>query len=107
MASAHGAGLMVLPFVLGMTGAMAQEAAHHPGHAAHLGAAAGPVSGLMAAAGATVIHTVGYLGVTAVVAWIVYRHVGLGLLRRAWVNLDLVWAVALIVTGLVALGMAS
>jgi hypothetical protein len=108
MASAHGAGLMVLPLVLGMTGAMAQEAGHQHGHAAHMGAAAaGPSDGLMAAAGATLVHTVGYLAVTAVVAWIVYRHVGLGLLRRAWVNLDLVWAVALIVTGIVALAMAS
>jgi hypothetical protein len=37
----------------------------------------------------------------------VYRYVGLGLLRRAWVNLDLVWAAALVITGVIALGLAA
>ena len=32
-------------------------------------------------------------------AWIVFEKLGLGLLRRAWVNLDLIWAAALVVTG--------
>jgi hypothetical protein len=39
-----------------------------------------------------------------VIAWIVYRYVGLAPLRRAWFNLDLLWAVLLIVVGLIALG---
>ena len=52
---------------------------------------------------ATLVHTVGYLSVTAVVALLVYRKFGLALLRKAWFNLDLVWAAALIVTGCVAL----
>jgi hypothetical protein len=43
--------------------------------------------------------------VTALAAWIVYRYVGVAMLRRAWINLDLVWALALVVTGIVALGM--
>jgi len=41
--------------------------------------------------------------VTATVAIVVYQKVGLAILRRAWFNLDLVWAVALIATGAVAL----
>ena len=49
------------------------------------------------------MHTVGYLSVTALVALLVYRKFGLALLRKAWFNLDLVWAAALIVTGCVAL----
>jgi hypothetical protein len=57
----------------------------------------------MTGLGATLVHTLGYLTVTAAVAIVVYRKVGLAILRRAWFNLDLVWAVALIATGAVAL----
>jgi hypothetical protein len=85
MASAHGAGLMVLPVVL-------QMAPMHHMHGAG-----------MTGVGATLVHTLGYLTVTAAVAMIVYQKVGLAVLRKAWFNLDLVWAVALIATGCVAL----
>jgi hypothetical protein len=84
MASAHGAGLMVLPIVMPM------EHEHM-----HMAGGTGVA--------ATLIHTLGYLSVTAVVALLVYRKFGLALLRKAWFNLDLVWAAALIVTGCVAL----
>jgi hypothetical protein len=87
MASAHGAGLMVLPVVLAGP------------HAQHHAAAQGAASG----AWATLIHTLGYFTVTAVVALLVYQKFGLALLRRAWFNLDLIWAIALIATGCVAL----
>ncbi|MBV9501101.1 MAG: hypothetical protein JO138_17160 [Acidobacteriaceae bacterium] len=87
MASAHGAGLMVLPVVL------AGAPPHH--HHVATGAACG--------VWATLVHTLGYLTVTAVVALLVYRKFGLAMLRRSWFNLDLIWATALIVTGLVAL----
>jgi len=95
MASAHGAGLMVLPVVLGM-------AAAPGGHAAHVAVAAAPMGPMAegAAAGilATLLHGVGYLAVTAVMAWVVFEKLGLGLLRRAWFNLDQVWAISLLVT---------
>ena len=48
---------------------------------------------------ATVVHTVAYLAITGLVAWMVYWKLGLALLRRAWFNLDLIWAVALVGTG--------
>jgi hypothetical protein len=89
MASAHGAGLMVLPVVLAGAG----PHAHH--HAASQSAAGG--------LGATLIHTLGYFTVTAAVALLVYQKLGLAMLRRSWFNLDLIWAIALVVTGLVAL----
>jgi hypothetical protein len=89
MASAHGAGLMVLPVVIQMT---TQVARMHHMHGAG-----------MTGVGATLVHTLGYLTVTAAVAMIVYQKVGLAMLRKAWFNLDLVWAVALIATGCVAL----
>ncbi len=86
MASAHGAGLMVLPVML------AGPHAHHH-HAAH---GAGGIW-------ATLIHTLGYLTVTAAAALLVYRKFGLAMLRRSWINLDLIWAIALVVSGIVAL----
>lgn len=94
MASAHGAGLMVLPLVIG--GAPAGGHAHHLVAASMIGVARIDWNGVLAA----LIHTAGYLLVTGLIAVIVYERVGLRFLRRAWVNLDLVWAVALVVTGL-------
>lgn len=92
MATAHGAGLMVVPVLLGGDARAAHAAA---GHAAH-GAA---FTGLEGALLATAVHAVGYLVVSAVVAAVVYEKVGLTFLRTRWFNLDLVWAVALIATG--------
>jgi hypothetical protein len=99
MASAHGAGLMVLPIVLHAASANAMPA----GHEHHMQMAAATATGPWMGVAATLVHTLGYLSVTAVVALLVYRKFGLSLLRRGWFNLDLVWAVALIVTGCVAL----
>jgi hypothetical protein len=87
MASAHGAGLMVLPVVLAGP------------HAHHMAAAQNAAGGV----GATLIHTLGYFTVTAAAALLVYQKFGLAMLRRSWFNLDLIWAVALVVTGFVAL----
>jgi hypothetical protein len=99
MASAHGAGLMVLPIVLHAAAANAN--AMPAGQEHHMAMPAG--NGAWASLAATLIHTLGYLSVTAVIALLVYRKFGLSLLRKGWFNLDLVWAVALIVTGCVAL----
>jgi hypothetical protein len=52
---------------------------------------------------AVLVHTLAYLLVTAGAALVVYEKVGLALLRQAWINLDLVWALALIATGLLTL----
>jgi len=99
MASAHGAGLMVLPFVLGAA-APAQGAMHH-GHMAAVGAmvtlrAAG-IAGLDSAAiVAPLVHTAGYLAVTVILAVVVYEKVGLRILRTAWVNVNALWCVTLI-----------
>jgi hypothetical protein len=106
MASAHGAGLMALPFVLGSDDpagsaepvahdAHAAHAAHaHGGHVALTGLAAGDALGLLA----TLIHTAAYLAVAGILALVVYEKLGLRLLRTAWINLNAIWAAALIVT---------
>jgi hypothetical protein len=88
VASAHGAGLMVLPVVLGLS---AVPAEHHM----HMSNFRNPLTGILA----TVVHTGGYLASTAAIALVIYKKLGLALLRRAWINFDLIWAVALIVTG--------
>jgi hypothetical protein len=93
MATAHGAGVMILPLVLPGPGA----AAPHMGHAGMT--MAGMTSGLGPGWSATLLHTVGYLGMTMLAAVLVYERLGVGVLRRAWINLDLVWAGALIATG--------
>jgi hypothetical protein len=93
MASAHGAGLMVVPLLLRSNTAEAQSrmASHD-----HMLPAVSPAAAMLA----TGVHTIAYLAVTGLVAWVVYRKFGLALLRRAWLNFDLVWAAALVVTGL-------
>jgi hypothetical protein len=90
MASAHGAGLMVLPVLFGL------PAHEHAGHATG-------AQTLLSASLAVTVHTVGYLTVTALVAAIVYEKVGLAVLRKAWVNMDLIWAGALVLTGFLTL----
>ena len=96
MATAHGAGLMVLPVLLGSSTAEAQG--HVAGHN-HMSPAANPVAGLLA----TGIHTIGYLAVTGLLAWAVYRKLGLSLLGKTWFNFNLVWGAALVATSLFTL----
>jgi hypothetical protein len=102
MASAHGAGLMALPFVLeisstGGHGTDAHGAAAVPEHGSHFALAGLPgtdVVGLLA----SLLHTAGYLVVAGVIAVVVYEKLGLRLLRSAWINLNVIWGAALIVT---------
>jgi hypothetical protein len=131
MASAHGAGLMLVPVLLGWSGEGGGDAgvggeaaggdagthAHHQHHAGHEAGAAAPDgagagehaehASVIASVGkgpllallATAVHTLGYLAVMLVCAIVVYEWVGLAILRKAWLNLDGVWAVALVITG--------
>jgi hypothetical protein len=92
MASAHGAGLMLAPVLLGM---MAM------GHSAVMHRSAGVNAGL-----AVGLHTLSMMLTMALVAWIVYRKLGLMVLRQGWVNFDLIWSVALLIVGGVALVVA-
>jgi len=94
MASAHGAGLMVLPLVLAGPAGIH----HHMGHDAS--------GGTWPAMSATLAHSAGYIVVSAFLAWIVFEKVGVSLLRRAWFNLDLLWAAALLVTSIATLAVA-
>ena len=101
MASAHGAGLMVLPLIVRATDGSAHA------HATHLMTASLaptlPASPVALGLQATALHTAGYLLVTGLLALLVYRKLGLRMLRTVWINLDLIWGGALVVTGAVAL----
>jgi hypothetical protein len=95
MASAHGAGLMVVPVVLAAPAVAADTGHHH--HAMQM-ATMTPGTALLA----TGLHALGYLLVTAAVAFLVFEKLGVGVLRKAWFNLDLLWAVSLIATGVIS-----
>ena len=95
VASVHGAGLMVLPIFMGMSGTE------------HASAAGGfIVSGTVVnAVAATLLHAAAYLLVSAAVALLVFEKFGVGVLRKAWLNVDLIWATALMGTGVATLVM--
>ena len=88
MSSAHGAGLMLAPVLLGLPVASAYHSLSE--------------ISLLAAVAASV-HVAAMLIVMGVVAVVVYEKVGLGFLRRSWFNLDLGWSLVLIGTGAVTL----
>ncbi len=96
MAAAHGAGLMVAPSLVSIANA-------HPAHGAHNTSAMVMGTGISLG---IIIHTTSMLVVMAAVAWIVYKKVGLAVLRTSWINFDLVWAIALLVVGGFALWQA-
>jgi hypothetical protein len=96
MASAHGAGLMLVPFFL--PSQPVGESHHHDAHQVHAWAFASfSAPSLLIAA--VVIHTLAYLLTTALVAIVVYEKLGLTILGRAWFNIDFVWMLALMITG--------
>jgi len=96
MATAHGAGLMVVPVFVRMS------MVGGGGHMHHL-----PAGGTNAAAAlfATGLHAASYMAVTAFIAVLVFEKLGVGILRRAWLNVDLIWAGALVATGTMTLMM--
>jgi hypothetical protein len=88
MSSAHGAGFMVVPVLLGAKSLFCGTAP--------AGANAVFVIQPLVATGAVTIHTVSHLIVSGFIAWIVYDFIGLAVLRRSWINLDLIWCFTLL-----------
>jgi hypothetical protein len=105
MASVHGAGLMVLPFVGGRSldgGTTAATGPDHSGHLEVMGASVLP-AGTGEVLAALLVHTATYLLVTGLLAVLVVHWWGLRLLRSLWIDLDRIWAGALILTGVLTL----
>jgi hypothetical protein len=92
MATAHGAGLMLAPALLGVMDMTGSEMVFQ---------SAGVNVSL-----AVGVHTASMLLTMIVVAWIVYRKVGLMVLRKGWLNFDLIWSAALLLVGGVSLAVA-
>ncbi|MBV9949846.1 MAG: hypothetical protein JOZ69_23595 [Myxococcales bacterium] len=99
MATAHGAGLMLLP-LFAIAPCAAGASAAMPACHARAGLA---FSGPTAYVAATLLHTGAMLAAAGVVALVVFHKVGLAILRRAWLNVDRIWAAALVVSGLAAI----
>ena len=100
MSSAHGAGLMVAPVLLG-AGAAADPAHASGGHA--LGPAEIATLTLPWAALAVTVHVAAMLVAMAAVALLVYDRLGVRILRRAWLNTDPLWAAAFVAAGAITL----
>jgi hypothetical protein len=109
MASAHGAGLMLLPVLMtqpmsGMSHSMAGSSLSTSSLTATTLTATTLTATTIALA--VLIHTASMLavaGVLAIVFFETYEKVGLRLLRHTWLNFDLLWAIALLVAGFVVL----
>ena len=105
MASAHGAGLMLVPILLRLPGYGGQviDLRDVP-HVEYMSLGApDSIATLVSQAAAVAIHTLAMFGVMAAVAVIVFEKVGVSILRRGWFNLDRAWAIVLIVAGILTL----
>ncbi len=89
MATAHGAGLMLVPVLLPVC--LAASPMHELTAEASL-----PIA--LAAIG---VHSLAMMATIAAIAISVYQWIGLAFLRSAWINLDAIWIAALMVCGLV------
>lgn len=95
MATAHGAGLMLLPVVIPLCLATSAVNGITPNTS---------FATMLTAVG---VHTGAMLAVTGAIAILVYEWIGVAVLRRAWINLDLIWILALAATGVILLISAS
>ena len=111
MATAHGAGVMLLPFMLGLctTPPAAVDATDFAGlpelgHVMIMNYLAR--SNVTVAVSVAAVHTFAMMFAGLGMAWAVYRYLGLRFLRRAWLNLDAVWGASLTIAGAAGAGMA-
>ena len=111
MATAHGAGLMLVPFMLALCisapadgNALADPNLRDQGHAVVMNYLA--QSSFATAIAVATLHTVAMMLAGLGMAWAVYRYLGLRFLRRAWLNLDRVWGASLVIAGAAGVGMA-
>ncbi|GIF13123.1 hypothetical protein [Actinoplanes teichomyceticus] len=101
MSSAHGAGLMLLP-VLATTPVPGSA---HAGH--ELPGAGGSPLAALTGLGAAGVHTVAMFTVMAGCALVVYEFLGVNILRRAWFNVDRLWAGVLVAAGALTIAVTA
>ncbi len=95
-AMAHGAGLMLVPIYLGICRTIATD----PGHAAAADLMTGNAK---VAVGVALVHTMAMTASGGILAFGVYHWLGLRFLSKGWFNLDVVWALSLILVGSISL----
>lgn len=94
VAIAHGAGLMLVPIYLGLC---------RSGDVGHVATSALVNASLGMALLVSFVHSAAMIAAGGFSAWLVYRYLGLKLISRSWFNLEAIWAVSLILVGVVAL----
>lgn len=92
VAIAHGAGLMLAPIYLGLC----QSADLDKGHEA-AGALINAKFGM--AVLVSIVHSAAMIAAGGLLAWLVYRYLGLKFLSRSWLNLDATWPYSLLLVG--------
>jgi hypothetical protein len=100
MASAHGAGLMLVPILMRIASTEQMHGAH--AHGTHHAAMAGSAR-VFADLAMVGLHTLAMFAVMAAVAIVVYEKLGVLILKRAWFNVDVLWAGALVGAGVITL----
>ena len=98
MATAQGAGLMLVPFMLGLCVAGPADHAAVTNYLAQ--------SNVATAVAVAAAHTLAMMLAGIGMAWAVYRYLGLQFLRRAWFDLDMVWGASLVIAGAAGVGLA-
>ena len=98
MATAHGAGLMLFPVMMKIPSATMMMHHHHP-----MPAIASGALGFVQSVAVVLLHTGAMFVVMGIIAIVVYEWIGLQILRSAWINLDAIWAGALIAAGILSL----
>jgi hypothetical protein len=96
VAIAHGAGLMLVPIYLGLCRSFDMDWAHRAA-AALMGVNLGM------AVVVAVVHAAAIIVAGGLLAWLVYRHLGLRFVARSWFNLDAIWASSLMLVGTLSL----
>jgi hypothetical protein len=97
MSSAHGAGLIIAPVLIGIGSA---SAASDPED--HVPATADVASFAVSGVG-LVLHVAAMIAVMAVIAVVVYEKLGVAVLKKAWLNTDQLWASVFIVAAIITL----
>jgi hypothetical protein len=99
VAVAHGAGLMLVPIYLGLCRAPDLDQGHE---------AAGMLinANLSMAVLVSAVHAIAMITVGGCAAWLVYRYLGLKYVSRSWFNLETLWAISLVLVGVIALAIA-
>lgn len=105
MASAHGAGLMLIPVLWSNPTVAMHHAMSGAIRFGSMGASGAPLTASIMLS-AILVHTVAMLGVAGILALVffeLYEKVGLKVLRHTWLNFDLLWALALLIAAVAVL----